>query len=54
LNWSEKDVSAATEKLRGQLAGKVDSALLSDSKNDPPLPPLGARDPAELPDKPRR
>jgi hypothetical protein len=54
LNWSDKDVSAATEKLRGQLAGKVDSALLSDPKDNPPLPPLGARDPAELPDSSKR
>jgi len=53
LNWSDKDVSAATEKLRGQLAGKVDSALLGDPKDDPPLPPLGARDPDALPDKPK-
>lgn len=50
LNWSDKDVSAATEKLRGQLSGKVDSAVLSDPADNPPLPPLGARDPAELPD----
>lgn len=54
LNWSDKDVSAATEKLRGQLAGKVDGALLGDPKDDPPLPPLGARDPADLPDTSKR
>ena len=51
LNWSDKDVSAATEKLRGQLSGKVDSAVLRDPKDNPPLPPLGARDPSDLPDK---
>lgn len=51
LKWSDKDVSVATEKLRGQLSGKVDSALLSDPTDNPPLPPLGARNPAELPDK---
>jgi hypothetical protein len=51
LNWSNKDVSAAAEKLRGQLSGKVDRAVLSDPADNPPLPPLGARDPSELPDK---
>jgi len=51
LKWSDRDVSAATEKLRSQLSGKVDSALLSDPADNPPLPPLGARDPAELSDK---
>lgn len=51
LNWSNKDVSKAAEKLRGQLVGKVDSAALGDPADNPPLPPLGARDPAELPDK---
>jgi len=51
LNWSGKDVSAAAEKLRRQLSGKVDSALIGDPTDNPPLPPLGARDPAELPDK---
>lgn len=49
LKWSDKDVSTATEKLRGQLSGKVDSAVLGDPADNPPLPPLGARDPADLP-----
>jgi len=48
LHWSSGDVSAATERLRTQLAGKIDT-----SETGQATPPLGARDPAGLPDKPR-
>ena len=51
LHWSSGDVSAATEKLRTQLTGKVDNSTL-DSRQQA-TPPLGARDPRDLPDKPR-
>ena len=51
LHWSSGDVSAATEKLRTQLSGKVDSSILDSQQQA--TPPLGARDPRDLPDKPR-
>jgi hypothetical protein len=50
LGWSGKDVAAATARLRAQLVGRVDKALLEEPDDSPPLPPLGARDPGELPD----
>ena len=49
LHWSSGDVSAATEKLRTQLTGKIDSSMLDSQQQT--TPPLGARDPGGLPDK---
>jgi hypothetical protein len=49
LHWTAADVSAATDKLRTQLTGKVDISTLDTEQN--PTPPLGARDPSGLPDK---
>lgn len=51
LHWSSDDVSAATEKLRTQLSGRIDASMLDSQQQA--TPPLGARAPRDLPDKSR-
>jgi hypothetical protein len=47
LHWSMQDVSRATARLRSELRGRVGQDFLQPSRR--PNPPLGARDPDDLP-----